>query len=77
MTTRITESVEETVRILFKLFHRPSKFALCKAVSSSEADSKLKRSSLLFKRTLPKTVTPKVPNHSVNLLESSEEAQAG
>ena len=57
----ITERIEETVRTVFKLFQRPSKLALCLAVSSFKADSKLNLSSALFKGTLPKTVTAKVP----------------
>jgi hypothetical protein len=38
-TTSIIASIEATVRTVFKLFQRPSKFAFCKAVSSSEADA--------------------------------------
>lgn len=34
MPIKITASVEETVRTVFRLFQRVSKFARCKAVSS-------------------------------------------
>jgi hypothetical protein len=44
---KITARVQETIRTVFKFFQRLSKFARCKAVSFSEADSKLKLSGVL------------------------------
>ena len=57
----IKETIDDIVRIVFKLFHLISKPFLCNVIASFDAFNKSNFSSVLFRGMFPNAVTQKAP----------------